>query len=235
MILTKYVTKRGKQIEVSSLPPNSNKKVDVVCGICGNTREAFYSLIVRTGHTNCHKCMLVQNNTKIMQDGEKHNRLTFIKNDVNHSGKALFKCDCGVETVLSRSLVRNGTTKSCGCLKKDSRFSEQRSGEDHPNWKGGVTSQRERDMQSSEYKAWRKSVFLRDCYCCKSCSCIGGTLVAHHILPYRDFPDIRTELSNGITLCRGCHCEFHFKYGFTEFTAKDLEEFLNSKQCVSQK
>lgn len=32
-----------------------------------------------------------------------------------------------------------------------------------------------------------------------------GKMVAHHILPWRDFPELRYEVNNGITLCHFHH------------------------------
>ena len=34
-------------------------------------------------------------------------------------------------------------------------------------------------------------------------------MVAHHILSWEDFPELRNELANGITLCNPCHFREH--------------------------
>ena len=47
-------------------------------------------------------------------EGKKFNRLTVIKY-LGHS-KWLCKCDCGNHTIVAASRLKNGTTKSCGCL-----------------------------------------------------------------------------------------------------------------------
>ena len=60
-----------------------------------------------------------------------------------------------------------------------------------------------------EYKAWRRDVFERDSYTCQYCGQIGGKLNAHHIKPYAYYPDLRTDLDNGITLCVKCHRAVH--------------------------
>jgi predicted restriction endonuclease len=61
----------------------------------------------------------------------------------------------------------------------------------------------------SEYKTWRASVFQRDKYKCQLCGSRGGRLNAHHIKRYSDFPDLRYEIDNGVTLCESCHKEVH--------------------------
>lgn len=58
---------------------------------------------------------------------------------------------------------------------------------------------------SLEYEEWRKSVFERDKYTCQHCLQVGGYLNADHIKPFSQFPELRFELSNGRTLCVGCH------------------------------
>ena len=73
------------------------------------------------------------------------------------------------------------------------------------NWKGGVS----KDVHSPncpKYKKWRKAVFTRDDFTCR----IGGKdcdtyVEAHHIYPWRDYPELRYRVNNGITLCRAHH------------------------------
>lgn len=78
-------------------------------------------------------------------------------------------------------------------------------GEDNPNWKGGVTPKHEIIRKSLEYKLWREAVFKRDSYTCVWCGQKGRKLNADHIKPFSLFPELRFELSNGRTLCKGCH------------------------------
>lgn len=68
-----------------------------------------------------------------------------------------------------------------------------------------------RDRECKEYKKWRKSVFERDKYTCKKCGQVGGTLNAHHIKSYKNYPKLRYSLKNGLTLCEKCHREAHRK------------------------
>lgn len=64
---------------------------------------------------------------------------------------------------------------------------------------------------NKEYREWRKKVFERDKYTCNNCNTIGGILNAHHIKKYKNFPKLRYEVNNGITLCESCHRLEHKK------------------------
>ena len=63
-----------------------------------------------------------------------------------------------------------------------------------------------RNFDSPEYKSWRIQVYKRDKFTCQwpGCSC-KNKLNAHHIKNWANFPGLRYEVSNGITLCRDHH------------------------------
>lgn len=85
-------------------------------------------------------------------------------------------------------------------------------GKRNVNWKGGVTPLNEKIRKSVEYVDWRKSVFQRDDFTCQHCDdSKGGNLHAHHIKQFSEFPELRFEVSNGLTLCRNCHEKVHSK------------------------
>lgn len=75
---------------------------------------------------------------------------------------------------------------------------------------GRKRTKAERDKRTSpEYNAWRKAVFVRDSYTCKQCGKVGGKIQAHHIKPYKNNPDLRLAIENGITYCIPCHKSAH--------------------------
>jgi len=76
-------------------------------------------------------------------------------------------------------------------------------GEKHPRWKGG-----RRRNSRYDVKQWRNAVFTRDAYTCQECF-QPGILNAHHIKSWADNPDLRLDVSNGITLCMTCHAVKH--------------------------
>ena len=68
------------------------------------------------GALGCRKTNLID------LTGQKFGRLTAIKRVENTKNKDtlwLCKCDCGGETITRITNLRNGNTKSCGCLNKE--------------------------------------------------------------------------------------------------------------------
>ncbi len=101
------------------------------------------------------------------------------------------------------------------------------SGENHPNWKGGITSEYQRIRNSIEYRLWREAVYKRDNFTCQKCKDNkGGNLTPHHILNFETHMDLRLAIDNGITLCNPCHIKFHKRFGYKGNNGQQLEEFL---------
>lgn len=86
-------------------------------------------------------------------------------------------------------------------------------GKYHPQWKDGASSKNHLIRNSSKYKYWRTSVFIRDDYMCRKCGELGGELNAHHIESFSKHPALRFDIDNGITLCKKCHIEIHKSEG----------------------
>lgn len=100
--------------------------------------------------------------------------------------------------------------------------------EKNHKWKGGVTSEVRLIRRSGEYKRWRIAVFERDSYTCKKCKGIGGDLNAHHVENFADYPHIRLDLDNGVTLCVDCHKEFHNIYGDRGTNSSQWKEYYGN-------
>jgi len=65
-----------------------------------------------------------------------------------------------------------------------------------------------RNIDSEEYKEWRKAVLKRDKNRCQMPGCTYRRkrhLQVHHIQRWADSPWLRFEVQNGITLCKACH------------------------------
>lgn len=64
-------------------------------------------------------------------------------------------------------------------------------------------------LTTKEYTGWRRDVFFNDNFTCFLCDKRGGKLHAHHIKPWSEFPELRYEVFNGVTLCVDCHKQIH--------------------------
>jgi len=86
-----------------------------------------------------------------------------------------------------------------------------KTGPDHPLWKGGITFKADMIRKGNEYREWRKKVYQRDLYHCRDCGvhCEAKNIVAHHLKEFADYPELRFEIENGLTLCRTCHFNRH--------------------------
>lgn len=227
MILTKTVIHRGKEKNVVDLPVNSTHEIEVECPKCKRVRVTAYRSIVKNGHCKCFACVKKEDRA-YLSIGEKYHKLTVVGHS-ERSGYSKVSCDCGEQLEVLNHRIVAGRTKSCGCLRTDNFLNIRvvRHGENHPNWKGGVSKERERHMSSKSYKDWRKAVFERDGYTCQSCKNVGGELNAHHIYGYADFPELREDVDNGITLCLFCHRELHHLFG-RKTTRVDLDNYLQN-------
>ena len=70
----------------------------------------------------------------------------------------------------------------------------------------GLQKVGDRFLNDPLQKGWRKAVKNRDGWKCRIANnnCFGK-LEAHHILPWSEFPELRYEVNNGITLCHAHH------------------------------
>lgn len=118
-------------------------------------------------------------------------------------------CTCGTLKEVRAASLKRGSTTSCGCKRRE-KFRER--------IRSGTLSGR-----GFEHFKWASSVKARD----GSCFLCGHPLhlAAHHLYSYHAHPDLRTDLSNGITLCSQCHKEFHKMFSLKLNTPEQFGEF----------
>jgi hypothetical protein len=126
---------------------------------------------------------------KRYEDGWKHPRLwkTF-----------------SAESRLKMSLSHIGQEVSDETRQK---LSEMRQGDKHWNYKKDRSQLAKRqERNDTAYKEWRMNVWKRDKFCCcmSSDEC-KWKIEAHHILKWIEYPELRYEVSNGLTLCHFHH------------------------------
>lgn len=78
-------------------------------------------------------------------------------------------------------------------------------------YKKSITQKVGKRKRGFLHQAWASLVKDRD----KKCTECGSIydLHAHHIKQYKDHPDLRHDVNNGITLCGNCHRKLHSENG----------------------
>lgn len=167
------------------------------------------------------------------QTGRKHSKETKEKMRVrafeNGNGKWNKGHKMSEKTLVKMRLCQKGKKVSEETKQKIKKARSKQimlKGEKHPNWKGGITSSSQAARMSLEMKLFKKACLERDNFTCQKYETRGGILRVHHINNFADFPELRTSISNGITLSEQAHKEFHKIYGIKNNTREQLEEFL---------
>jgi len=99
------------------------------------------------------------------------------------------------------------------CGKQNGMFGK--SGKANPNWKGGITGDRQLFYLSKEWKVAVRKVWKRDKALCQRCRLRAFRKAykefhIHHIVSFSVI-ELRTEISNLILLCNSCHSFVHSK------------------------
>jgi len=165
-----------------------------------------------------HAKRAMSQNRKGKHSGEEHCKW----NPKRHSTEQI-ECACGCGILIPKwdrkgrpgryvvghqllSKLRPDVSARLRQMWADGKFTPVR-GERHGMWRGGITPLIRLLRATPEYKAWRLAVYERDHWTCQDCGkhCGRKDIVAHHIKSFKDYPELRYEVSNGITLCRKCH------------------------------
>lgn len=91
--------------------------------------------------------------------GQRFGRLTVLgKSQTSQNGGSLWicRCDCGAEVIKNASNLRNGSTKSCGCLRSDASRAMGANKEHIAKRSAKITQHghKRRSAMSPEYRTW---------------------------------------------------------------------------------
>jgi len=175
-----------------------------VCLECGKTFQTYPCRRAKFCSVECYRKYWKENVLKKKIIPKRTRSITII-------------CEyCGKPFKVWPSRMKRYNVRFCSkeCFDNYKRtHPEEYGGENHWNWKGGITEINRKLRRSKEYKEWQKAVFKRDRWTCQICGYKGHDLVAHHILPFSEYPELRFDPDNGITLCRRCHKKLHYDIG----------------------
>ena len=126
------------------------------------------------------------------------------------------KCDmCGKVFKRSKSQIawskKRGGGNAFFCSNKC--FGDFYSGKRHQNWIEDRSKLKDRHKTIRESKkmiVWRSKIYKRDNWTCQLCGARSKPkrqviLNAHHIKKFNDYPELRFDINNGVTLCEECH------------------------------
>lgn len=137
--------------------------------------------------------------------------------EVKPSLKRLKCCSvcCGQKLrFTNQSHPRTGSTHTSETRRKMRDKKIGNGGPTHWNWKASADHNHRKEMNTKQGRLWRWEVKRRDKHKCQVCGLSAPTVkvVAHHIKPWKDFPEFRFDVLNGITLCVACHKGVHSKH-----------------------
>jgi len=185
---------------------------------CGNTKTIL-GFNLTNGITTACGCIKSPDIS-----GNKYGRLLVLcRHTFSNSGEVMWKClcDCGNIIDIRGYSLKNGKTKSCGCLRIEcSVFSR------NPDL---TDEERKTKRACVENDKWRNSIHKRDKFTCMVCGKMGGYLHVHHIYNYADYKNLRLDIDNGITMCKKCHREFHRIYGDRNTSRQQFNEYASGE------
>ena len=98
-----------------------NQTWEAQCQKCGLIRS-YKTANIKPEKENGGLCTCSRNGVQI---GERFGRLVVLNRDVSRQGEGRVywncQCDCGKTVSLSGKVLKNGNTRSCGCLNDDAR------------------------------------------------------------------------------------------------------------------
>lgn len=146
----------------------------------------------------------------------------------NKHNNRLFECECLIDGNIWSASFSDLITFKHGCLTCANR---NKIGEGNPYYNHNKTDEeRETRREYTEYYSWRNEVYERDNYICICCGYDKGhNLNAHHLNGYNWDKEHRTDVNNGVTLCKNCHDKFHNIYGYGDNTKEQFEEFYKDE------
>lgn len=196
-------------------------KKTIKCDTCGIEFTKYESKI-STHNFCCRDCYLKYHSKDVptctckicgkIFKGDKYNANKYCSracyNEDHGIKNKIRKCPCCGENFEAKQSEDKYCSQEC-FLKI---LHEKIKGENHPNWKGGLSLLNDRH-DSHEYKEWRQQVYIRDNYECQICGS-KKKINAHHILSWKHYPEKRYDINNGMTLCGECHTKLHQEYGY---------------------
>jgi len=194
---------------------HSQIKTLVKCDSCGEERIIFkFNALKGNGVQYCKFCTTKGSNH--YDYGKHRSKAIKIKLRKANLGKKLSE-----ETKKKLSLANKG--------ENNPMFGKR--GELSPNWNPNLNNEERKKSQEnrqnlSDFVKWSKTIKQIYNFICQICEDDkGGNLVSHHLYNWKDYPQKRYDLGNGICVCKNCHNLFHIIFRRRHNTPEQFEEF----------
>lgn len=168
---------------------------EVPCENCGKLVMKHNRDLKRNAHIFCsHKCYSIWKKSIRGKEHPLYNRVSYV-------------CEqCSKEFLTHPYRLEESKYMFCSIKCHNDWMYENQRGENASNWQGGTTKWPGRGAGTRDYRELRDDVFDRDGHRCANCGA-KGNLEIHHIRPWGQFPELRFDRENCITLCTQCHIE----------------------------
>ena len=233
-IIQEFKNREETLIEIIREKDENDAILTYVKYLCPNKHEIYkYFTHFKNGH-KCKVCGSVKRG-----DSNKHNKeylinelkkydFEYIGGYIGYSKKFLCKClKCGKEK--ENFIVSIRKNKGCECRHIVLL------GEEHYNFKPYLTAEHRKMQRNGTigYQRWRREVLKKYFNSCLVCFSIDN-LEVHHLNSFSIYKNKRTDINNGVPLCKRCHKEFHSMYGKEFVTKEDFYDFVYCKKsCIS--
>lgn len=200
------------------------KKSNQYCSVqCSNEHK---NKMMATGKTLHNKiCPICKESYKTT----KKNQICCSKycRGIQDRNRVEFNCDiCGKIFSKIRAEYLKTTNHYCSRECKHKGNAKHYSGKNNPNYKHGKSDKWGYSNRNKDgYRPWRSRVLKRDNHECQICNS-QYKVVVHHLDGYNWCVERRTDETNGITLCKYHHKDFHDMYGWRDNTEKQFKEYI---------
>lgn len=184
------------EINIKHIFKNSHVKILCKCDICGQENLVVYQNIKHPPNYICKKCSMNQEETISKIKKARKNQIFSDEAKMKMSNNHWCKGKFG----KNNPFYRHDLSDEERYLTYNRRY--------YPN-----------------YNSWQKEVLKRDNRTCQKCGSKDKPC-AHHINNWIDFKEQRTDIENGIVLCKKCHELFHSIFGNKHTNKNQYKVFI---------
>lgn len=224
-------------IENEYIGTRQKLKFKCSCGQIGT--KSFHKFKVSKSE-KCQQCKPSRLNFEQIKIFFKNENCKILDNQVKSLIPINYICQCGKTARTRLNKFKSGVrcnecnnkkrSDSAKLMWKKEDIAQKHLGENNGKWNSNLTDEERNEnklrRESKELRNWRINIYKKDNFTCQICfSKEKKFLNAHHLYSFTEYKDLRFDLSNGVTLCKECHINFHNKFGYGKNTQKQFKIF----------